>query len=54
MVKRLVETLCSVVVAMGEEEGVLLIQLSFLWVVLVCLEKRQVASVPYVAGSRVF
>lgn len=54
MVRRLGETLCSVVVAVVEEEGVFLVPLSFLWVVLVCLGKRQVASVPYVAGLRVF
>ena len=41
-------------VAVVEEEGVFLVPLSFLWVVLVCLGKRQVAFVPYVAGLKVF
>ena len=54
MVRHPVEKLYFVVVAVVEEEGVLLVPLSFLWVVLVCLGKRQVASVPYVAGLRVF
>ena len=54
MVPRLVETLYSMVVAVVGEEGVFLVPLSFLWVVLVCLGKCQVASVPYVAGLRVF
>ena len=35
------------------EEG-FLVPRSFLWVVLVCLGKRQVASVPRVAGLREF
>ena len=35
------------------EEG-FLVPLSFPWVVLVCLGKRQVASVPGVAGLREF
>ena len=39
---------------MVEEEGVFLVLLSFLWVVLECPGKRQVASVPDVAGLRVF
>ena len=54
MVRRLVERLCFVVVAVVEEEGVFLVLLSFLKVLLVCLGKHQVASVPYVAGLRVF
>ena len=54
MVRRLVETLCSVVVAVVEEEGVFLVPLSCLWGVPVCLGKRQVAPVPYVVGLRVF
>ena len=54
MVRRPVETLCFVVVAVVEEAGVFLVLLSCLWVVLVCLGKRQVASVPDVAGLRVF
>ena len=54
MVRRPVETLCFVVVAVVEEEGVFLVPLSFLWVALVCLGKRQEASVLYVAGLRVF
>ena len=54
MVRCPVGTLCFVVVAVVEEEGVFLVPVSFLWVVLVCLGKRQVASVPYVAGLREF
>ena len=53
MVQCLVEILCFVVVAVVEGEGVFLVPLSFLWVVQVCLGKRQVASVLYVAGLRV-
>ena len=58
MVRRhLGRTLCSVVVDVVEvvegEKG-FLVPLSFPWVVLVCLGKRQVASVPFVAGLREF
>ena len=55
MVLRLLErTLCSVVAEVVEGEEGFLIPLSFPWVVLVCLGKRQVISVPGVTGLREF
>ena len=55
MVRRLLDqTLFSVVAEVVEGEEGFLVPLSFPWVVLVCLGKRQVASVPGVAGLREF
>ena len=55
MVRRPLErTLCSVVVEVVEGEEGFLVSLSFPWVVLVCLGRRQVASVPGVAALREF
>ena len=55
MVRRLLDrTLCSVVVEVVEGEEGFLVPLSFPWVVLVCLGKRQLASVPGVAGLSEF
>ena len=47
-------TLYSVVVEVVEGEEGFLVPLSFPWVVLVCLGKCQVASVPGIAGLREF
>ena len=54
MVWNLVVTLCSAGVAVVGEEGVFHAPLSFLWVILVYLGKRQVVSVSYVGGWRAF
>ena len=55
MVRPLLErTLCSVVAEVVEVEEGFLVLLSFPWVVLVCLGKHHVASVPGVAGLRKF
>ena len=48
------QTLCSVVAEVVEGEEGFLVPLSFPWVVLVCLGKRQGASVSIVAGLREF
>ena len=55
MVRRLLERiLCSVVAEVVDGEKGFLVSLSFPWVVLVCLGKRQVVSVPDVAALREF
>ena len=53
MVRSLLEQkLCSVVAEVVEGEEGFLVPLSFPWVVLVCLGKPQVVSVPGVADLR--